>query len=225
MDLNEHLSATSTLGQSILTRARRLENENNNDQTWVVGYSLKFLGCHAVSQYNANANDENENSVHIHKKRLVRFRLCPSSSCMSTTASVVGCNTGYGDYVIDMNEYVNAYWEYKQQEKEYKCYQYGLSTCQCNNDDDYGDDNNNQDEEEEQEKEEFNEEQCLYQCFVNAGKNDCTAYLDYEVENDNDDQAENEVEQIDIGEYMECKQFEYEKQQEEEEEDNGERRT
>eukprot|EP00521_Asterionellopsis_glacialis_P017330 CAMPEP_0195301102 /NCGR_PEP_ID=MMETSP0707-20130614/28700_1 /TAXON_ID=33640 /ORGANISM="Asterionellopsis glacialis, Strain CCMP134" /LENGTH=409 /DNA_ID=CAMNT_0040363957 /DNA_START=101 /DNA_END=1327 /DNA_ORIENTATION=+ len=211
-ELPEPLSATSALGQKLLSKARRLEDEqdnnDNNAQTWVVGYSLKFLGCHAISQYNSEAE---ENDVLIKKKRLVRFRLCPTSSCMST--SLIGCATGYGDYVIDMNEYMYGYWEYKQQQKEYNCYMYGLNSCGCTEQDDDGDDQQAQDADE---VEDFNEEQCLYQCFINAGKNECTAYIDYEVE-ENDDGQEKEIEQIDVSDYMRCAQIEFDEKDDDEE--------
>ena len=40
------ISSTSVMGSRILSKARRLEGENNNnnnyDTTWVSGYSLKF---------------------------------------------------------------------------------------------------------------------------------------------------------------------------------------
>jgi hypothetical protein len=49
------LAAESKLGVSLLSKARLLEengnNENQNvDTTWVSGYSLKFLGCHHIRQ-------------------------------------------------------------------------------------------------------------------------------------------------------------------------------
>ena len=46
------LTADSALGQSLLSKARLLEEANNEevDMTWVTGYSLKFQGCHHVQQ-------------------------------------------------------------------------------------------------------------------------------------------------------------------------------
>lgn len=40
-------------------------------------------------------------------QRLVRFRLCPSNSCSS--GANFGCDSNYGDYVVDMETYVGAY--------------------------------------------------------------------------------------------------------------------
>lgn len=45
---------------------------------------------------------------------LVHFKLCPSSSCSSS------CAKG-ADYVVDMNEFVNAYVESKLSVQEYNC--------------------------------------------------------------------------------------------------------
>jgi hypothetical protein len=45
------LAADSELGTKILSKARLLEEENDEvDMTWVSGYSLKFQGCHHVQQ-------------------------------------------------------------------------------------------------------------------------------------------------------------------------------
>ena len=69
--------------------------------------SLKFQGCYHTQQWNDEADDEDD--VRISTQRLVRFRLCPSDSCTMESAS--GCSEGYGDYIIGMEEYLEAYFE------------------------------------------------------------------------------------------------------------------
>ena len=65
-------------------------------------YAIKFQDCHSVTQWNGdNYNDENDRILH---KRLVRFRLCPVSSCSSSTST--GCSSKYGDYVVDINTFL-----------------------------------------------------------------------------------------------------------------------
>ena len=99
------ISVNSALGQNLLSKARRMSedednNNNNNDENndwyydWVAGYAVKFQGCHRVKQWNGNA-EENED-LKIATKRLVRFRLCPSTSCSSNKAA--GCSKAFGDY-------------------------------------------------------------------------------------------------------------------------------
>jgi hypothetical protein len=97
------IKADSPLGMKLLSQARNLADQQAFDNTWVSGYSLKFEGCHHISQWNDEA--EGEEDVRIATKRLVRFRLCPSEFCDSGS----GCSNGYGDYIIDMNTYLAAW--------------------------------------------------------------------------------------------------------------------
>jgi hypothetical protein len=122
------------------------ENDDNNngggDVTWVAGFSLKFQGCHNIKQWNADVDGDDD--VRVMTKRLVRFRLCPTSSCSETVAG--GCKSGYGDYIIDMNTYVYAYYEAKKD----NCENYLANTCGCDDDAD-----------------------CEYNCFSEAGMYMC----------------------------------------------------
>ena len=63
----------------------------------------------------------------MYEQRLVHFKLCPTDTCGS------GCSGG-ADYVIDMNEFVSAYLEYKEELKEQQCEDI-RENCYCNNDD------------------------------------------------------------------------------------------
>merc|ERR1712187_178555 len=62
-------------------------------------------------------------------KHFVIFRLCPSSSCSS-------CNYGYGEYLIDMEEYLEATIEYAKNKQDEDCNQ-----CEEDCDGYYGDQN------------------------------------------------------------------------------------
>ena len=117
---NGDVPADSAAGRNLLHHARRVANNNNNnngqqqnynfddaDMSFLSGYSVKFQGCHHVQQWNENADDDED--VRIMTKRLVRFRLCPSSECSSSDLN--GCSSHYGDYVVDMGTYVNSYYQ------------------------------------------------------------------------------------------------------------------
>ena len=118
-----------------MANARALANNNNNNQNqynldFLSAYSIKFQGCHHVSQWNADAHDEGD--VRILTKRLVRFRLCPSDSCSNDRTA--GCSSKYGDYVVDLDTFVASYLSAIANEKgdicdstEYECKQ------SCNN--------------------------------------------------------------------------------------------
>ena len=192
------LAADSKFGMQVLSKARRLENEDAEEQemdvTWVSGYSLKFQGCHHVQQWNNEADDEND--VRIMTKRLIRFRLCPSDSCSATSA--YGCSSDYGDYIVDLNSFMDAYFEATRQASEYECEYYLNNQCACDNDD--GD----------------NQEFCQYDCLMDAGLDTCVDRNPY-----NDDEQEEE-EEFEADRYMECQQYDIEQQDDgDNENDNG----
>ena len=91
--VGDSMKASSTAGQALLNSARRLENAEEEEDAanfaWIADYSLKFQGCHSLVQW--NQEDQNEQDVKLSKKRLVRFRLCPSDSCSDTNAG--GCES------------------------------------------------------------------------------------------------------------------------------------
>lgn len=180
------VKADSKMGASLLSKARKLEQDDDEvDFTWVADFSIKFQGCHHVSQWNEEADDEED--VRIQTKRLIRFRLCPSNYCDAADAG--GCSSGYGDYIIDMNIYLEAYFEAVENYNEYRCQYLEEMVCDCDDDDGKGDD--------------FDEEICLYDCYVANGVDDiCAENNPY-----NDDEQEEE-EAFELREYMECANWE-----------------
>jgi len=131
----------STLGRNLMANARRLD-ENAASFTWISGFSMKFQGCHHISQWNNNV--DNAEDVRIETKRLIRFRLCPTSSC--TASNAAGCNKGYGDYVIDMDTYLSYYVKSLEDYNDYLC---AAVTCDCSNADD--------------------QDTCYYECYNKKG--------------------------------------------------------
>jgi hypothetical protein len=123
--------ADSDLGRELLSKASRQLSQGGDDVfngNWVSGYSLKFQGCHHISQWNDAINSEED--VRIATKRLVRFRMCPTDSCDKTTTG--GCSQGYGDYVIDMNTYLQYYFAARETYKDFECSYLTDYVCQCN---------------------------------------------------------------------------------------------
>eukprot|EP00970_Alexandrium_tamarense_P015944 scaffold5788_cov209-Alexandrium_tamarense.AAC.5 len=179
------ISASSKVGQSIISKARRVEENNGEiDYTWVANMSLKFQGCYHSQVWNDEANGEDD--VRISTQRLVRFRLCPSTSCSMESAA--GCSSGYGDYVIDMETYLQAYLEGVQQDQEYQCkYEEEYGDCGCNGEN-QGDD--------------FDEDICKYECFMGKGMEYCIDKNPYEEEGE-------KKEDWNVREYAECKQYQF----------------
>ena len=182
------ISATSKVGSKLIAGARRLEDANANEEidfTWVANMSLKFQGCYHNQQFNEEADGEED--VMITTQRLVRFRLCPTSSCSMESAA--GCDSGYGDYVIGMDQYLEAYFEAVQQDQEYNC-EYEVregGDCECDGEN-QGDD--------------FDEEICQYDCYMGKGMEYCVDRNPY-----NDDEQQEE-EREELREMAECRELE-----------------
>lgn len=145
--------ADSKFGMDILAKSRRTNDnesgDNDVDTTWISGYSLKFQGCHHISQWNADADEDED--VRIESKRLARFRLCPVNSCSSSSGA--GCNGQYGDYIVDMDTFLAMYMDNKEEADEQACEDYVTNSCDCY----YADD----------------KESCEETCWANAGMSDC----------------------------------------------------
>jgi len=124
---NGDIPLDSDAGRKLVQNARRVQNGyyyggnagNYNDVNWadvdtsyIAGYSVKFQGCHHVQEWNADADGEED--IKIKTQRLVRFRMCPKDSCSSS--STKGCDANYGDYLVDLETYVEAYM-YQMQQK------------------------------------------------------------------------------------------------------------
>jgi hypothetical protein len=180
------VKADSKLGLSLLSKARKLENNGEIDYTWISNFSIKFQGCHHISQWNDAADGEED--VRIETKRLIRFRLCPANECSPDKAG--GCDSDYGDYVIDMNTFLESYYDALENYNEYRCEYTSQVLCDCEDGDDKGDD--------------FNGELCEYDCYVTHGIEDICA--------DNNPYADDEQEQeeeFNVADYVECQQAEF----------------
>jgi hypothetical protein len=184
------ISTTSKIGQTLMSKARRVEqNGDDGDQSWMANYSMKFQGCKHVSQWNADAEDAED--VRIESMRLAIFKLCPTDSCSASNSR--GCNNGYGEYVVDMDEFLPAYLENKQEVQEANCENYLTYNCNCG-DDDKQDDN-------------FNAEYCEAQCFNNAGMSECVDADSGYYQGDNSG--------FELENYLQCSQYQ--------QQDNGRR--
>jgi len=151
--ISGELTADSKLGNKLLSKARRLDEDEEVDYSWVTGMSLKFQGCFHVSQWNAEADGEED--VRIMTKRLVRFRLCPTDTCTSENAG--GCDSGYGDYIVDMNTYVQSYSEAKREAEEEACKNLEENVCDCEEGDDDA----------------WDEEVCMQDCYAENNMGYC----------------------------------------------------
>jgi len=176
------IRANSRVGKNLISKARRLDGGNDN-MSWAANYSLKFEKCATSTDYYGGyfgGNDNNDNNDNqrynyngLYEQRLVHFKLCPTDSCAS------GCSGG-ADYVIDMNEFVQAYMEYKVEAQEAEC-ESVANNCYCENAND--------------------DDACEMQCYMNAGiYNQC---VDQDNQNNNGQQGED----FELEEALECTQL------------------
>lgn len=159
-----NLSANSALGSRLLSKARRLD-QDEYDFTWAADYSIVFHSCHDTLEFRADAGGQsNDNSGNpTETNRMVLFKLCPSDKCGA------GCKGG--EYLVEMREFVESYMESKEGEQEYACEQV-KDNCSCEDDDSVNDD-----------------DVCLAQCYAAAGLDGCE-----EDQNNGDDDWDFELE-------------------------------
>jgi len=94
------------------SQLRRLEQ--NGNEVDISSYSLKFQKCQFVKAYDDELAEDEDAETVLATKHFVVFRLCPSNSCDS-------CNYGYGEYLVDMEEYLEATIEYAKDKQEEIC--------------------------------------------------------------------------------------------------------
>lgn len=180
------MRANSAVGQKVMTKARRLDGGDTN-MSWAADYSLRFEKCATTTDYyggyfggnqdNNNDNNNNRNNYNgLYEQRLVHFKLCPSDTCGN------GCKGG-ADYVIDMNEFVEAYLQYQVEAQEAQC-ESVAANCYCENAND--------------------DDACEAQCYITAGIYDACV----EQDNQNNNNGGQEEEEFDLQEAMECRNLE-----------------
>ena len=134
---SDSIRANSKMGRSLMSKARHVggsrQLEQDDNMSWAANYSLRFEKCATTTDYyggyfGGNGNQQqggNNNRYNMYEQRLVHFKLCPANTCGK------GCSGG-GDYVVDMNEFVTSYIEYKEELKEAEC-EAARENCDCEN--------------------------------------------------------------------------------------------
>lgn len=142
------------------TQLKRRNLENDDDQSSssidLSSYSIKFEKCQHVKQYaatsdngnnNNNNDDQSSSETVLETKKFVVFRLCPNSSDSSSSSSSSSttttsnsctssnCKSNYGEYVIDLETYLEATLQIKSDEQEAYC-EACQNYCDAGNDDD-----------------------------------------------------------------------------------------
>eukprot|EP00567_Pseudictyota_dubia_P013144 CAMPEP_0197438558 /NCGR_PEP_ID=MMETSP1175-20131217/5516_1 /TAXON_ID=1003142 /ORGANISM="Triceratium dubium, Strain CCMP147" /LENGTH=383 /DNA_ID=CAMNT_0042968309 /DNA_START=66 /DNA_END=1217 /DNA_ORIENTATION=+ len=140
--------ADSKMGNKLLSSARRLGDQDERDQTWIAGYSLRFKSCHSVTTV---PQEEGGEELQLYNSNVVVFQLCKTSSCGSQNDK---CEGG-AEYAINMALFLDAYTEAKMEKEEQICENI-RENCYCDNAND--------------------EEVCENQCYVDQNADYCVEY-------------------------------------------------
>ena len=106
----------------------------------IARYSVKFEQCQFVKSYDDELAEDEETRTVLATKRFVLFRLCPDSDCST-------CNYNYGEYLVDLETYLEATVDYFQNFQEEMCN--ACDECANQNNQD-----NNQDQQDDQQEDE-----------------------------------------------------------------------
>lgn len=102
---------------------------NSNDIAFD-GYSLKYATCQKVQRFSSNAVKRGEYSSMV-TDDIVILRLCPNQSC--SESSRYGCSSGYGEYAIDVTDYMTIMMKYHADKQSSFCN--FCDSCDFQNDD------------------------------------------------------------------------------------------
>lgn len=85
-------------------------------------YSLRYATCQKVQRFNSAAIQNGANSAMTFND-IVLLRMCPKRRCSSGSGQTgtYGCSTGYGEYVIELEEYVDVYLRYQYDKMRNLC--------------------------------------------------------------------------------------------------------
>lgn len=140
------ISTTSEAGAKLLSKARSLNGQYEDDFSWMAKYSLKFEGCHTIHTYGGEGQNAEEGGSPFGVQHLAKFKLCNSSKSCST------CTDG-GTYMVELQEFAQAYLEAEKEIQQANC-QAVEESCNCEYY--YGDD-----------------QACLNKCYSKAGLSYC----------------------------------------------------
>ncbi len=117
LSFDKDFGADTEAGRNLIESSTLVNGSRSLDQAdynFVGQYSIKFLDCHSVNQWNGDSESDGDDdkggdseSKLVIATSLVRFRLCPTSSCQGKSSS--GCSSKYGDYLVDVNTFVYNY--------------------------------------------------------------------------------------------------------------------
>lgn len=132
-------SAKSKYMNNMMTGAKVLRALDAEAEADLSSYSIMFEKCQFVKAFSEELAAEGGDTV-LATQRFVIFKLCPTSAD--------SCNYNYGEYLVDMDTFLQNTVEYKQEEQDEMC-----NTCEeyCQADEDEAEDEEAEEEADENE--------------------------------------------------------------------------
>lgn len=113
-------NAKSAYVSKLLRTAKETENSQLRrlDQDYEIdisGYEIRFQQCQFVKTFSDELAEKGDDyDTVLETQRFAIFRLCPSGTCTS-------CTTAYGEYLVDLDSYLEATVQYFQEVQENMC--------------------------------------------------------------------------------------------------------
>jgi hypothetical protein len=116
------------------SQLRRLDQQQAEEafEVNIASYSIQFEQCQFVKSYSAELAKDDASTTVLSTERFVLFRLCPGN-CTSCTAN-------YGEYLVDLDSYLESTVEYFQAYQEAMCEACNQNCYQAANNAQAGDD-------------------------------------------------------------------------------------
>jgi hypothetical protein len=76
-------------------------------------YAMKYVGCQNIKSFSDDLADDEDSSTVLGVNKFVVFRLCQASQC--STYNQYGCQDNFGEYLIEMEYYLQIMAEYHYQ--------------------------------------------------------------------------------------------------------------
>jgi len=93
---------------------------SGENQTYVMeslaDFSVKYAGCSSLTSY---VDSDEEGSYPFVNQNFVSYRLCPSESCADDSWN--GCKSAYGEYLMNLEDFLSVQQDYLDEEFEYYC--------------------------------------------------------------------------------------------------------
>ena len=91
------------------------ENQTFVKET-LADFSVKYVGCSSLTSY---VDSDEEGSYPFVNQNFVSYRLCPSESCADDSWN--GCKSVYGEYLMNLEDFLTVQQDYLDEEFEYYC--------------------------------------------------------------------------------------------------------